>query len=185
MKTVWDRLFVWLAANAPVVPISLYPGASDEQIRQTERTLGVTFPEDVRVAYRLHDGQRDDVSFIEGFTWVPLERVVELWRSFKRILDAGGFPSPHGFNWLGEVRDSPVHGARDRWWNVAWIPLTEDGNGNHHYLDLRPSHGGRIVRWQEGDWAVAAPSFHAWLARLADDLERGAYFVESYGPTPR
>jgi cell wall assembly regulator SMI1 len=84
--------------------------------------------------------------------------------------------------------NGPLHSAGDTWWNVAWIPLTEDGNGNHHFLDLTPLNAGRILRfseWHEPEWSVVAPSFRAWLAGFADDLERGAYDVEDYGPTPR
>src|SRR5262245_33606606 len=114
MKTIWDRIYAWLAANAPVVTGSLRPGASEERIRQTERALAVTFPEDVRAAYRMHDGQRDDASSFEGFCWVPLERVLALWRILKEALDAGDLPV---------TRAGPLHRPGDPWWDVAWIPL--------------------------------------------------------------
>jgi cell wall assembly regulator SMI1 len=185
MKTTWDRIFTWLAANAPVVLENLNPGAPDEQLRQTEQALGVPLPEDVRTMYRLFDGQREGTSFIEGFSWLSLENVVILWRFFKERLDAGQFPSPQRFEWLGREMVSPVHGSGDAWWNTAWIPLTEDGNGNHHYLDVSQAGGGRIVRYNEGDWALVAPSFGDWLKTFADDLDRGAYVVEDYGPSPR
>src|SRR5262245_40613636 len=123
MKTIWDRILTWLAANAPVVIDSLRPGASEEQIRQTERALGVAFPEDVRAAYRLHDGQQDDASSFEGFGWVSLERMAALWRLLKGALDAGKLPPV--------ARADPVHRAGAPWWDAAWVPLTEDGNGNH------------------------------------------------------
>jgi cell wall assembly regulator SMI1 len=176
MKPIWDRIYVWLAANAPVVIDGLRPGASDEQIRQTERALGVTFPEDVRAAYRMHDGQSEDTSSFEGFGWAPLERAMALWHHLKEGLDAGAIqPGPPRV---------PLDEVHDLYWNAAWVPLTEDGNGNHHFLDLTPAGRGRILRyseWCQTRWSVAAPSFRDWLAGFAAELECGIYVVEPYG----
>ena len=57
MQGTWARIDRWLAEATPDVLDSLQPGATDEQISNTEATLGVTFPEDVRVSYGIHDGQ--------------------------------------------------------------------------------------------------------------------------------
>jgi cell wall assembly regulator SMI1 len=173
MKTTWDRIHFWLAANAPEVLASLRPGASDEQIRHTEQTLGVTFPKHVHATFQIHDGQREwTASFIEGFVWLSLEGVVDLWRFLKGRLEAGDY---------ADTPRSPVHYIGDTWWNTAWVPLTEDGNGYHHFLDLSPPNDGRILRWDVWGWTVVAPSFCDWLEAFADDLERGVYLVEDYG----
>src|SRR5437773_11692247 len=57
MKIIWDRIHAWLQEHAPLVLDSLNPGASAEQIRAVETELNVTFPDDVRETYRLHNGQ--------------------------------------------------------------------------------------------------------------------------------
>src|SRR5262245_7500061 len=91
MKTIWDRISVWLAANAPAVAESLHPGATDRKIRAVERKLGLPLPEDVKASYRIHDGQKlvdegflygrrmnrlDDMvkarDFLDSPAWVPI-----------------------------------------------------------------------------------------------------------------
>jgi cell wall assembly regulator SMI1 len=56
MKDIWQRIENWLALNAPQLAAGLQSGASDEEIQQTEATLNITFPEDIRESYRLHNG---------------------------------------------------------------------------------------------------------------------------------
>ena len=41
MKTIWDRIHVWLQANAPDVLASLRPGASDEQVRSAAQAASI------------------------------------------------------------------------------------------------------------------------------------------------
>src|SRR4051812_40325535 len=41
LTTIWDRIHVWLAANAPEVLASLRPGATDEAICAAEETMAV------------------------------------------------------------------------------------------------------------------------------------------------
>jgi cell wall assembly regulator SMI1 len=43
MKTIWDRIHVWLASHAPEVLASLRPGASEEELRSAEAEMGGVF----------------------------------------------------------------------------------------------------------------------------------------------
>src|SRR4051794_5295392 len=59
MQTLWGRIEAWLDAHVPGGADILAPGATSEEITDAERFLGVSFPEDVRDSFRLHDGQSD------------------------------------------------------------------------------------------------------------------------------
>ena len=179
MREVWDRIDAWLRVNAPGILASPRPGATDGQIAEAERSLGVTFPEPVRDSYRVHDGQRPDGGrLIEGWEFLSLERIEDEWKVWRGLLDGGDFQG---------IASEPDEGIRPDWWNPRWIPLTYDGAGNHHCLDLDPAPGGEagqiIEMWHdELSRPLVSRSYREWLAGFAADLEAGLYVhSEDYG----
>jgi cell wall assembly regulator SMI1 len=183
MKTIWNRIHVWLTAHAPDVLESLRPGATEEAIRAAEEEMGVTLPDDVRSCYRIHDGQqpvlvnvtywpglRTVPGFLYGDPWRGLRDMVEYWRDLKSLL--GDFAG---------ISSSPRGPIRSDWWHPKWLPVTKwGGGGDLRCLDLAPkSRGkvGQVISWYHDDPArgVLAKSFTEWLAAFARDLERGQY----------
>ena len=90
MKRIFDRLHVWLSANAPDVLERFAPGASEAEIRAAEQEMGVTLPDDVRAAYRIHYGC--NASFLYGEDWCSLEAVVSGWRMLKGLIPLTRLP---------------------------------------------------------------------------------------------
>jgi len=182
MKLIWDRIHAWLVDNAPEVLASLQPGATDEQIRAAEKELGVSFPADVKAAYRTHNGQAEGPrgyppAFLYGWEWLSLERILDEWGVWKGLVEAGDFD---------DCESEPDDGVRSDWFNLAWVPLTYSGSGDHHCLDLDPAEGGQagqiIQMWHDAtERPLVAPTFLAWLSEFADDLEADVYNVTEYG----
>jgi cell wall assembly regulator SMI1 len=182
VKTIFDRIHVWLAANAPAVLASLRPGATEEQLRAAERELGVTLPEDVKACYRIHDGQELSQKpphwapgFIDGVEWHSLTAMAADWNSCNDLVLDGTFA-----RW----RSRPRGPIRDDWWHPAWIPLTTDHTYSTYCLDLAPAAGGdvgQVIFWQKDDpgRAVKARSFAEWFSRFASELEAGEYLTTS------
>jgi cell wall assembly regulator SMI1 len=178
MKRIWDRIHVWLAANAPAVLASLRPGASEEAIRAAERAMGVTLPDDVKAAYRIHDGQGGadgrlsmPPGFLYGYEWHTLEELVLRWttlsRSVEYAIPTGWWPTTDGI-------------VRAEWHHPAWIPLAGSPHGDHDCADLAPDdHGevGQIIDWRrhKSERLIQARSFTRWLERFADELEAGRW----------
>lgn len=133
---LWNRLETWLVANDPASLKTLQPGASEEEIEHTEGFLSVRFPDDFKASYRIHNGQE---KFAQGLLhereFLSLERIRDDWKVWKDLLDDGELD---GFT--GE----PYGSIRDAWWDPKWIPITHDGSGNHHCLDLNPAEGGQV-----------------------------------------
>ncbi|MGI4789408.1 MAG: SMI1/KNR4 family protein [Janthinobacterium lividum] len=189
MAATWQRIEDWLGENAPEIAKSLRPGASNEKIRATERTLGLSFPDDFCDSYRCHDGQETNAfgvtvcgGFVEGGDFLSLTSITDHWQGWKGVLDAGTFEG---------IQSYPGPGVRSDWWNPRWIPITHDGGGNHFCLDLDPAPGGKmgqiITMWHdEGERVVVADSFRDWLTRLADEYEAGewVYSEEDGGVVP-
>jgi cell wall assembly regulator SMI1 len=106
-----------------------------------------------------------------GCELLSLERVREEWGAWKGLLDGGAFRNFRS--------DSDGRVVED-WWHARWIPLTYDGAGNHHCLDLNPGprgQAGQIIQMWHDDSArpVIAPSYRAWLVAFADALDAGEY----------
>jgi len=167
MKRTWDRIHVWLRANAPAIFASLRPGASDEQIRAAEAQIGVSLPDDVRACYRIHDGQEDaedgfPIGFLHGHPWCSLERMVREWRRLDEQ--------------YRRQRHDPDYDPR-------YVPLTVN-LGVLFVLDLVPrpgSHGARVrlaVTNAGFHLSVSGDNFSSWLERFADDLDGGRYGVD-------
>lgn len=178
MKEVWRRIEKWLEENHPEGLSELNAGASDELLRETERFVGVEFPEDVREFYKIHNGTSEDFCLIDGWILLPLEDVQSQWKVWKELLDDGDF---RGY------KCTPHPAIRDDWWNDKWIPLTYDGSGNHHCLDFAPTEKGKVGQiiemWHDDDERpLAASSFREWLEDYAAGLEAGEYvYSEDYG----
>jgi cell wall assembly regulator SMI1 len=178
MQAIWTRIESWLEANAPEVLKTLNPGASEEQIKAVEDTLLIQFPDDFKSSYRIHNGQSLDGGWlIDGREFLSLERIQEEWLGWKMLLDGKEFEG-----W----KSLPEPGVRPDWWNALWIPITFDGAGNHHCLDLDPAPGGKvgqiIYMWHDDlERGAIAASFQDWLEGYATALEAGQYvFSEEY-----
>src|SRR5262249_20266200 len=93
MKDVWDRIHRWVRDTAPEVLESLRPGAAEGRIRAAEEAMGVTLPEEVKAAYRIHDGQAGSTppAFLHGWEWMSLDGMLSMWRCHKDLLDNGTF----------------------------------------------------------------------------------------------
>jgi cell wall assembly regulator SMI1 len=179
MHAIWSRIVAWLAVNAPAILADLQPGASEEEIAETEAFLGATLPDDVKDSYRIYNGQAGEgPSLIEYWNLLSLEGIRREWDEWKFLLD--DFDEDH-------ARVQPRGPIQKYWWHPSWIPITTDGSGNHLCLDLIPAPGGTVGQiiemWHDDDIRpLIAPSFRAWLSDFADDLEAGRYvFDEAEG----
>jgi cell wall assembly regulator SMI1 len=165
MKRLFDRMHVWLAANAPDVLESFGPGATDEAIRAAEHEIGVTLPADVRAAYRIHNGCYQ--AFLYSDEWNDLEGLVRQWRVLKGLLDDGSFAPNRG------ISSGPIRAV---WYHPAWLPISDSGFGYHFCLDMAPKargHVGQVIRWchDEPTRYLQARSFREWLSRFVSGLE--------------
>lgn len=184
MGEIWGKIDAWLAVHAPQVLATLNAGATDAQIAEAEATLAIQFPEDMKAAYRIHNGQaNNDYGLMDGREFLSLARIVDEWQVWKELLDDGTFQTDEG----EDQGCAPALGIRNVWWSAQWIPLTYDGSGNHDCLDMSPAEGGTvgqiITMWHDDPIReIVAPSFQAWLQQYALGLASGLLvFSEDYG----
>ncbi len=178
-KKTWESLISWLEANAEILVEDIYDGATDEEIAAVEAELGVTLPEDMKAAYKVHDGQFDSgMGIVPAGMLLPLDGIVAQWDIWRELLDAGTFDT------FKSKADDEI---KPHWWNKKWIPFTYDGAGNHLCVDLDPEPVGKygqvITMWHDSpERDVVADSFVEWMNDVVEELNSGVYeFIEDYG----
>jgi cell wall assembly regulator SMI1 len=103
---------------------------------------------------------------------------VHQWNVWKELLERGAFRG---------VVSVPDKGVRNDWWNVKWIPVTQNSSGDHLCIDLAPAEGGTVGQmifvWHGApERSLVGASFQAWVERFATGLEAGAYvYSKGYG----
>lgn len=143
------RIAAWLGENTPELRPLLNPPASAQEIVEAERRWGVTFPESVREAYLVHDGQshpnRERV--LHNWLWLPLNELGDQFR------------------WTRERPDGR-----------EVIPILEsDGVSGCVRSVEEPTAESEFFSAGDGSDVVFADSFGLFLQQLAQDLEAGKY----------
>jgi cell wall assembly regulator SMI1 len=175
MERIWQRIEAWLEKNAPEIRADLQRGASGADMTKAGRTLSVSLPDDLRQSYRIHDGTKGSGPPLLGeWRLLSLSAIAREWKTLKRLLDDGTFPSDSG-----DVDE----GIKDVWWSAGWIPIASNSAGDFRCVDLDPDEGGQagqVIGYWHADARreLLAPSFERWLTTFADELEAGAYRIE-------
>jgi cell wall assembly regulator SMI1 len=184
IQLAWKRIEVWLERNVPELTNTLCAGASITQIQAAEQSLGIKFPDDVRISYALHNGEvkvtsssQDYLGLFDSDGFLGLDEMVSQWQSWTeslRFVDQ----SDTNRNQCGEVKDL--------WWSPLWVPITHSLSGNDKCLDLDPALNGNygqiISVWTDpSPRVVKFTSFAEMLEDYAIRLETGQIvFSEEY-----
>ncbi|AKJ31944.1 SMI1/KNR4 family protein [Caldimonas brevitalea] len=182
MNELWGRLESLFEAHAPTLLPTLRPPASAQQIEAAERTMGISFTEDLRAAYLRHDGAADETMehrpfFFHYGAWCSLERMLEKWHSMCDLV-ASLKDEPGGDDQFPVEDDSWADlEVRPEYWNRHRIPVSRTNTINSLYVDLQPGPAG--VRGQllqdsgAGEPLVIARSLNEYLGTMADRIEQG------------
>jgi cell wall assembly regulator SMI1 len=182
----WGRIEAWLAAHAPSIRKSLRPSARAGALEKLQAKLGLSLPADFADSVRLHDGQKEsaehglfpmadnDLGAMPSCRLLALAEIGREWAMMKQLHDVGEFASQ---------KSKPARGVRDDWWNLAWVPIADNGGGDYFCLDLAPARGGSagqvIVFFHDmNDRPRIAKSYAAWLETLAEGFESGQYVLD-------
>jgi cell wall assembly regulator SMI1 len=105
------------------------------------------------------------------------QRILDEWKVWKGLYDKESFK-----DWDVE----PQSGVANVWWQPAWIPLTYNGCGDHHCLDLGPANEGIdgqiITMWHDSEERVIlAKNYTQWFEHLVQtfELNDAEYVFES------
>ena len=188
MQTIWKRIEVWFESHTPELLPLLQPGASEEDIQRTEALLHVTFPEDIKESYGLHNGSGHVL--VKGHALLSLDQMVEIWDftvpPYEEEQDRSSPTEDDSEFWQEEEDDWRMaippgvflpEGGYDR----QLIPLLRWTDEGILCFDADPHDTcGVIFQYfaQGGGLSFYAWSWRELLSQFADDLEAGKYDIE-------
>ena len=132
------------------------PPVSDAEIKTFEDTLGVKLPSDYKTAMKRGTIPAETP---EGDTMYNIKKILSNWGVMKTLLEDGDFH---------DAKPKAGAGVKNEWYNPKWIPISNDGGGNSHCIDMDPGaggHTGQIIQWWHdmGDRVVVAKSYADWI----------------------
>jgi len=91
MEELIGRLDAWLQARAPDRYASLLPGATPEELKALEDTLGISLPLEFRQLYQWKNGQSGDffsgLTPLGGYSWMSISEILRKWTSMNEFAE--------------------------------------------------------------------------------------------------
>lgn len=196
VQTIWKRIKDWLNIHAPELTSLLQPGASEEDIQQTEALLNVTFPEDIRESYRIHNGSGglfpQSHFIVKSHALLSLKEMADYWRMYVPTVEEPYPDEPTDLdpefydeseNWrtgLFLQQDSRIMLEE---YDQKLIPFLRWFDEEVLCFDTDPVHNtyGMIIEYDpQSGFSFYASSWRDLLSSFAGDLEAGKYRVERW-----
>lgn len=163
----------------------LNPPATVQKIEEVEQKMGITFPDDVKTFYLIHDGENDEgPGLFFGLSFLSLESMLAEWQNWFKLSDDEELQQIESYS-------VPEGSIKEQYINRYWIPIAHDHGGNFLGIDLDPdSNGiyGQLINFGRDETVkyVIAHNITDVLAFIAQTLKNGAYTIDdetfwSYG----
>jgi cell wall assembly regulator SMI1 len=166
MEELWHRISSWFAQN--YISYRPYPaGVSDRRLGEATRQLQSGIPIDMAQSYMIYDGTNQQAIF-ENQYLLSIDEIVAASALMRSGFDEG---------WFEDFPCEPQGPIKPVKWNKNWIPITDDGAGDHVCVDMDPARGGTIgqiiaTNHEIGPLRVLAKGFRQFLTQFADDLDK-------------
>jgi cell wall assembly regulator SMI1 len=163
MKQLWQKLENHLREHNPELLADLNPPATDAQVRELEKQLEVTLPEDFVACLRAHDGQAGlAMPLFDGYRFLSISEIVTESQLWRNLLKTGMFIN---------FTPRPQREIADAWWSGSWVPFAVNDEGDCVCLDLAPTASGangQIIQvWHDdGDRSVLADSLGEFVENI-------------------
>lgn len=141
------------------------PGATSDQLRAYEVSLGYSLPSELARLYAIHDGERSHTLY-KYRQFLSLERAAQ---AYAQLLELQEECTEYEGEARGPVKTTPYI-------NPKWIPIAQAATGRSYVgIDLDPDEGGQrgqvIAFYTDDDVReVLAPSLTVWLNDRATQI---------------
>jgi hypothetical protein len=158
MEAILQSLETELNTHNSAVIASLYPGISDEELRQAEASLGRSIHPEMKALYRWHNGLANDMELFPGHGFLPLGLAIQTNRELTEQYRDKGFS---------------LLMAHEK----HWLILFPDSAGDGYYYDPVKDYetGGVFYNFREAGYYRYFPSIKNLLKALVECYRQGAY----------
>ncbi|HVE57959.1 MAG TPA: SMI1/KNR4 family protein [Pyrinomonadaceae bacterium] len=91
MREIWNRIERWLEVNASETLSVLGSGASEIELQEIETLLEIKLPDDFKASYRIHNGLKESLLFIDSRYFLSLEQIKADWLNWKQMFESGKY----------------------------------------------------------------------------------------------
>jgi cell wall assembly regulator SMI1 len=179
MPDIWARIECVLEQHAPETARTLAPPATENEIAELQREIGLTLPDEFIDSLRVHNGQIDPTrlhSLCGEGVLSGTHAIAETWRTMTELDE----------DFRQTIPDWDTHPQGD-WWNKRWVPFTM-ADGDSLCINLNPkvppgcSYGEIVCHVHDNPHEPGiAPGYGAWLTRVCERLENGEFRIEDDG----
>lgn len=173
MLKVWKAIDQRLTELGAMEAVELRPSASDSDIEELEKHLGVSLPNDFVEFLKTHDGQEDTGIFMtRGGKLLSTREIADAWDEWRWIANEG-----IGKESEPKMRSLPPNTIKSLYSNTKWIPFASDSGGNHWAFDFDPAPEGNlgqiITFGPDADpKIVVSESFSLLCSKILADLDK-------------
>lgn len=168
----WIIYTTWLESKLPNVYNTLNSGCTRDEILSLEQELNVSLPKDFYDLYLVNNGDDSDsllqVGSFLSLEFLSLENIKLVWSRWKDLYNK---------NTNNKYCTSKPKGhIKKLYANPKWIPLFDDGGGNHIGLDLDPDVKGtygQVINFgrDEDQKIVIAKSLKDFIHFIAEKID--------------
>lgn len=159
----------------------LKAGVSDEEIKQAEKIIGISFPKELAELYKCNNGNIEKsnkpilLGGILGLNFLCMEELVEQWNIWRDL---------DGEDYFDEFSTStPPKAIKCTYTNKGWIPFACDGGGNFIGIDMNPDINGivgQVINFgrDEDNKYVLAENLSQFLDLMIDIIRSDDFKIE-------
>ncbi|GMG23477.1 unnamed protein product [Ambrosiozyma monospora] len=142
-------------------------------------------PEDYKASLLVHNGTNTRIfSLFHSHDYISHKQVIQEWEDHK--CTGTGTGTGTGMDPEDDVESDVPEFKGRLYWYTKWIPFTDDGFGQHYFVDLNPTSKGTVGQVGSFDRDVGvdellAGSFYQFFSNYVRDVYCGKYRVEKWG----
>ena len=88
MNKQFDKFKQWLSINYSDGLLDLNPPASDDEIKELTKTIGVELPKDFLSVLKIHNGQKGEAAWLfDSQEFLSTQRIIEEFNTWKNLLN--------------------------------------------------------------------------------------------------
>lgn len=169
MEELWERFELWLSTHAKDLSSELHDGATEWEIEESEATIALDFPQDLKDSLLIHDGGQPGNGLIGDWELLCLREMTATAIDMEEGVEEGLF---------GANNNEASNKVKGYWWNPNWIPIVSSGSRQYICIDMDPAKDGvegQVILFlhDEPHRPWLAPSYKAWMKKFITELEQG------------